>query len=301
MTANKPDRSLSKRTIRQVGASALVMILWTAGASAQQVQNGNFSAGTSTSAWSELGVANGSLTPQATGWTVSGSGIDCVMLSSSYTTSTPMCGTSYLGPSPGGGNPQITATLTQTPGPVPAGYVGNILVADAFEGSGTPKTGGFAEAISQTITGLSPKTAYSLSFYYSGAQQSGFSGNSADFWQVSYGASSSSSLSQTTTTPICVPATSGVGTGLCAGITSGSNPVWSKQTFDFTTTASGTGSNQEFISFLAQGNGLANEPPFLLLANVNLAQATPEPASLALLGVGLAGLAGLRRRARSAS
>jgi hypothetical protein len=295
METRKSNRSWSRRAIKTIGGSALAIAIGTAGASAQQVTNGNFSAGTFTPAWSQLGAQQpgGTLVPQATGWAVSGTstGIDCVMQSSNYTAGvggTPMCGTLYTGPS-------TPATLTQTPGPVPGGYVGNILVADAFEGSSSDPN--YTEAISQTIHGLTANTAYSLSFYYSGAQQSGFSGNSADFWQVSYGPTSGTNT--ITTTPICIPDASGPGIGRCAGITSGPNPVWSKETFNFTTTSSGTGSTQEFISFLAQGNAIANGPPFMLLANVNLSKA-PEPASLALFGVGLAGLAGLRRRSRAA-
>jgi hypothetical protein len=298
MKTRKSDRSWSHHVIQTIGASALTMSLWTTGALAQQVQNGNFTAGTFNGTWSELGVQQpaGTLVPQATGWTVSGGGIDCVMMSSNYTAGvggTPMCGTAYTGPS-------TPATLTQSPGPVPGGYVGNILVADAYEGAGgPPKTGGFTEAISQTIGTLTPSTAYSLSFYYSGAQQSGFSGDSADFWQVSYGPTTGTNT--IATTPICIPDAGGAGTGLCAGINSGTpGPVWAKQTFNFTTTASGAGSTSEFISFLAQGNATANGPPFMLLANVSLSKA-PEPASLALFGVGLAGLIGLRRRARSAA
>jgi hypothetical protein len=294
MKTRKSDRSWSQSLIQTIGVAALTMTVGTAGALAQQVQNGDFKLGTFTPTWSELGVQNGTLTPQATGWTVSGGGIDCVMMSSNYTAGvggTPMCGTAYTGPS-------SPATLTQSPGPVPGGYTGYILVADAYEGS-PPGTNGFTEAISQTIGGLTASTAYSLSFYYSGAQQSGFSGNSADFWQVSYGPTTGTNT--IATTPICIPDAGGVGTGLCAGINSGApGPVWAKQTFNFTTTASGAGSTQEFISFLAQGNALANGPPFMLLANVSLSKA-PEPASLALFGVGLAGLIGLRRRVRPAT
>jgi hypothetical protein len=274
MNANQCDWSWSGRISQALGVSVLALALGTAGASAQLV-NGNFLPGNAsnapTAAWSELGVDHGGLTPQLPGWSVSGSGIDCLMLSSAPTTSTQMCGSSY------------GATLTQTPGAVPGGYTGDIVVADAFST--------YAEAITQTITGLAKNTAYSLSFYYSGAQQAGFSGSSSDYWQVSYGPSSGTN---TVSTPaICIPQP--VSGTLCTGDASSSAPVWAKETINFVTNSAGT----QFISFLAQGNAPANEPPFMLLANINVS-AVPEPTSLMLLGAGVIGLVASKRRKRAA-
>jgi len=275
MTNGKFYLPMTKPLTHLVGASALAMVLWSAGASAQ-LNNGSFLPGNAsnapTAAWSDLGVNKNGLTPELPGWSVSGSGIDCLMLTNNPTTSTQMCGSSY------------NATLTQTPGAVPGGYTGDIIVADAYSS--------YASAITQTITGLLPNTHYSLSFYYSGAQQQGYTGSSSDYWQVSYGPVSGTNTSSTT--PICIPQP--VSGTLCTGDASSSSPVWATDTINFVTTSTG----QEFISFLAQGNAPANQPPFMLLANINVST-VPEPATLALLGAGFAGLVALRRRQRAAA
>src|SRR5882672_5925895 len=66
--------------IRAIGAAALAMTLWSAGASAQGLQNGSFtSLGSLNASQSQLGGPNGNLP----NWTLSGgnsSGIDCVMI-----------------------------------------------------------------------------------------------------------------------------------------------------------------------------------------------------------------------------
>jgi hypothetical protein len=166
-------RSRPRRAIEGLAASILAVTWWTAGASAQTgLQNGNFLPGTAsnapTAAWSQIGATNNGLTPALPGWTLTGPnnpGIVCLALTNTLTTSTQVCGSNY------------NATVTQVPpgpgtaaGDLPAAYTGDVVVADA-----NPN---YDDAISQTVLGLLKNTTYTLTFYYSGAQQSGFTGSS---------------------------------------------------------------------------------------------------------------------------
>ncbi len=143
-------------------------------------------------------------------------------------------------------------------GPSPDG--GNYLGADgAYE----------VGAINQTINGLTAGANYTVSFYWGGAQQTNFSGTTTEKWLVSLG---SQTLSTNTVTNV-----------------SGGFTGW-QQTF-LTFTATG---NSEVLSFLAAGTP-DGQPPFSLLDGVSM-NAVPEPASMSLLGAGLAALGFVRRR-----
>jgi hypothetical protein len=144
---------------------------------------------------------------------------------------------------------------------------GNIFASDSQYYPGT---------LSQTITGLTAGTQYTLSFDYALAQQVGFDGaNSNNYWQVGFGNSTQNSNA--------------------LGIASGGFSGWNTSTMTFT--ASGA---SQVLSFLAQGSPGA--PPFLLLDSVSLAAAVPEPSTWGMLlgGMGLMGVMARRRAAKQA-
>src|SRR5579871_1461821 len=128
---------------------------------------------------------------------------------------------------------------------------GNYVAAD----------GAFQTApITQVVNGLTPGADYTVSFYWAGAQQSGFSGATTEKWQVSLGA-------QTQSTPILDNADHGF-TG------------WQLASFTYTATQA-----SEVLSFLAAGTP-DGEPPFSLLDGVSMS-AAPEPGTAGLLVGGL--------------
>jgi hypothetical protein len=143
----------------------------------------------------------------------------------------------------------------------PPGVGGNFMALD-----GDYQTG----AISQTITGLTQGTVYAVSFWYAFAQQTGFFGPTTQDLTVGLGSSKQS-----------VPAFM-----LASQDFSG----WMQDTVYIE-----ADSTSEVLSFLASGN--IQLPPFALLADVSMVDA-PEPATWAMLGVGLAGLVGAARLRR---
>ena len=127
-------------------------------------------------------------------------------------------------------------------------------------------------AISQVVQGLTPGAQYDVSFYWGGAQQTGFTGVNTEGWSVSLG-------SQTQATQIV--------TNVSQGFTG-----WMYTTMTFTAqTANAT------LSFLANGTP-SGQPPFALLDGVSLVSrsSVPEPATLLLLAPAFAAVTALRRR-----
>jgi hypothetical protein len=166
-----------------------------------------------------------------------------------------------------------TATIVLSGGdPSPSG--GNFVGIDS----------GFGYTLSQTIpaTLLSANTTYSLSFETAAAQQTiasgGLGGQTTDYWEVALG-------SDLDTTPLIIS----------PYLPSEGFSGWIQEDLTFTTPSS-IPSGGELLSFMAVGMP-SGVPPFALLDSVDL-EAVPEPASLLLLGSGLAALAGFRRLRR---
>jgi Protein of unknown function (DUF642) len=157
----------------------------------------------------------------------------------------------------------------------PANGSNNGLTTSPTGGNFIAADGAFQVApISQTINGLTAGNSYTVSFYWAGAQQSGFTGQTTEQWQVSFGNQEQSTI---------------VLTNASHGFTG-----WQQQSFTFTADGS-----SDLLSFLAVGTP-AGVPPFSLLDGVTLeATQLPEPATWTVLISGLIGGVGAFRMRKS--
>ncbi len=146
--------------------------------------------------------------------------------------------------------------------------------------------------LSQTISGLTAGDSYTLTFNYALGQQSGFTGaNTSNYWRVLFGQSASEKDFATGAVLANTSAQNAAGLSIAQGGFSG----WQTSTMTFTAQNA-----TQVLSFLAQGSPGA--PPFLLLDNVSLTAAVPEPTTWAMLlgGMGLMGFVARRRAAKRA-
>jgi len=145
---------------------------------------------------------------------------------------------------------------------------GNIFASDPLYYPGV---------LTQVVSGLTVGSLYTLSFDYALAQQTGYSGaNLNDYWQVGFGSATQN------TAMLSIP--------------DGGFSGWKTATMNFTAT-----STSQVLSFLAKGSA-TGAPPFLLLDNVAMDSAVPEPGTWSLLlgGLGVLGLMARRRRSKQA-
>lgn len=234
-------------------------------ASADYITNGNFetyNVGQVTkTAPSQLGTDASAGYSVLSGWTV-GSGTYGFLMAPGAADTTgsysPQFGNTFKlwGSNDKGSTTDPVATLPATS---PTG--GNYVVLDGA--SGYRGTG-----ISQAISGLTIGQQYLVNFAWASGQQFGYDGPTDEWLQVSLGKQVQS-------------------TAVAHNVTHGFTN-WAKQGFVFTADATSTTLN--FLAMSTTG-GL---PPMVLLDGVSM-NAVPEPASLALVGLGLAAAAATRR------
>jgi hypothetical protein len=136
-----------------------------------------------------------------------------------------------------------------------------------------------------------------VSFWYAAGQQYNFTGLTTEGWQVSLeNAAQTTRAAANGTTIQDTPAQAG------GGLAQGAFQAWAQETFNFT-----AASSTQVLTFLSLGTP-SGQPPVVLLSDVTMTGGSqspaPEPASMAISGIGMASLAALlwfrKNRARKA-
>jgi PEP-CTERM motif len=239
---------MTLKTMALTGIAALALTLGaSSGARADLVTNGSFEM--TTAGPGQLGFNT-----DATGWSTNGYNFLFAAGTSDNVGANGQFGNLALwGPNNGSAN--------GLPASSPDG--GNFVAADgAFQ----------VGAITQTINGLTAGDVYAVSFYWAGAQQRDFTGDTTEQWVVGFGSGSQSTA---------------VVNNASHGFTG-----WQQETFFFA--ADGP---SDVLSFLAVGtpNGV---PPFSLLDGVSV-RSVPEPSAILLMGLGLVGVGIIKQRRRA--
>jgi hypothetical protein len=172
---------------------------------------------------------------------------------------------------------------------------GNFIQAD-----GNPE---FESSFNQDIFGLTVGTTYDLTFLQAAGQQVGFVGDTTEQWVVALGAQGSVlnvTLGGGFGTYFDTDPLAEIHTSTLMNTPSGGVSPWNTVSMSFVATAT-----TQTLSFLAWGdNGnTTNLPPTVFLAGVNGATVVPEPATLSLVALAIAGFGAgrLRRRDRPAA
>ena len=171
---------------------------------------------------------------------------------------------------------------------IPGGY-------NEVEADGNPI---FESGFNYLVTGLTPGTTYTLTFYQAASQQRGFTGDTTEQWIVSLGTSG------LTTCIGCGPFDPTFGSNQStysnadpnASITATTlmhTPSGGMTDWNFVSVNLTADDTSDLLSFLAWGNDgtTANLPPMVFLAGVNSGPGlnVPEPGTLFLLAAALLG------------